>query len=74
MHGNGSCMHNEVVEIRSLRNLTSGDLVIPLVVIQLGVTRLGKTRQGCVSPLLFEGREEKKVGAAVWFSVWSTFR
>ena len=35
---------------QTIRNLTSGDLVIPLVVLRLGVPRLRKTR--CVSPRL----------------------
>ena len=40
-------VHKEVVELRfnqTIRNLTCGNLEIPLVVIRLGVTRLKKTR------------------------------
>ena len=40
---------------QTIRNLTSGDLVIPLVVIQLGVTRLRKTRAVYLLNL-FEGK------------------
>ena len=36
----------------AIRNLTSGDLGTPLVVIQLGVTRLKKTRSRISSPRL----------------------
>ena len=43
---------------QTIRNLTSGDLGIPLVVIRLGVTGLKKTRVVCLSDL-FEGRGEK---------------
>ena len=43
---------------QTIRNLTSGDLGIMLVVIRLGVTRLKKTRVLCLSEL-FEGRGEK---------------
>ena len=38
--------------IEPIRNLSSGDLGIPLVVIQLGVTRLKKTRSCISSPRL----------------------
>ena len=46
-------------------NLTSGDLGIPLVVIQLGVTGLKKTR---VEYLLyfFEAKREKEQSDLVW--------
>ena len=37
---------------QTIRNLTSGDLGIPLVVIQLGVTRLKKTRSYIFYPRL----------------------
>ena len=40
---------------QTIRSLTSGDLVIPLVVIQLGVTRLRKTRVVYLLDL-FEGK------------------
>ena len=40
----------------AIRNLTSGDLGTPLVVIQLGVTRLKKTRWCISSPRLFLGK------------------
>ena len=43
---------------QTIRNLSSGDLGIPLVVIRLGVTRLKKPRVVCLSDL-FEGRGEK---------------
>ena len=43
----------------TIRNLTSGDLVNLLVVIQLGVTRLKKTRVVYLLNL-FEGRVEKQ--------------
>ena len=42
----------------TIRNLTSGDLVILLVVIRLGVTRLKKTRVVYLLDL-FEGKGEK---------------
>ena len=56
----------------AVRNLTSGDLGIPLVVIRLGVTRLKKTRSVCLSDL-FEGRGEKgqfDLVCGVPFSYW----
>ena len=43
---------------QTIRNLTSGDLGIPLVVIRLGVTGLKKTRVVHLLDLL-EGRREK---------------
>ena len=39
---------------KTIRNLTSGDLGIPLVVIQLGLTGLKKTSVECLLDL-FEG-------------------
>ena len=51
MHGTGRCrlVYKEVVEVdQTKRNLTSGDLRIPVVVIHLGVTGLKKTRS-CIS-------------------------
>ena len=51
MHGTGRCrlVYKEVVEVdQTKRNLTSGDLRIPVVVIQLGVTGLKKISL-CVS-------------------------
>ena len=49
MHGIGSrkLMYEEVVD-QTIRNLTSGGLGIPLVVIQLGVNGSKKTRS-CTS-------------------------
>ena len=44
---------------QTIRNLTSGDLAIPLVMIQLGVTRLGKTRVVYLQDL-FKGRGKKR--------------
>ena len=44
---------------QTIRNLTSGDLWFPLVVIQLGVTRLKKTRVEYLLDM-FEGRGEKE--------------
>ena len=44
---------------QTIRNLTSGDLVIPLLVIQLGVTGLRKTRIVYLLDL-FEGKGEKE--------------
>ena len=61
MHGTRSrrLVCKEVVAASSnYRNLTSGDLGIPLAVSRLGVTRLKKTRVVCLSDL-FEGRGEK---------------
>ena len=43
---------------QNIRNITSSDLVVPLVVIQLGVTGLRKTRVVYLLDL-FEGRGEK---------------
>ena len=51
MHGIGRCrlVYKEVVGVdQTKRNLTSGDLRIPVVVIQLGVTGLKKISL-CVS-------------------------
>ena len=44
---------------QTIRNLTSGDLVIPLLVIQLGVTGLRKTRIVYLLDL-FEGKGKKE--------------
>ena len=44
---------------QTIRNLTSGDLEISLVVIQVGVIRLKKTRVKYLLNL-FEGSEEKE--------------
>ena len=43
---------------QTIRDLTSGDLGIPLVVIQLGITKLNKTRVVYLLDL-FEGRGQK---------------
>ena len=43
---------------QTVRNLTSGELAISFVLIQLGVTRLKKTRDFYLLDL-FEGRREK---------------
>ena len=56
------CVYKEVVGALSncnVRNLTSGDLVILLVVIRPGVTGLKKTRLVYL-PDQFEGRGEKE--------------
>ena len=50
---------------QTIRNLTSGDLVIPLVMIPLGVTRLRKTSVVYLLDL-FEGRGEKRQCDLVW--------
>ena len=50
---------------QTIRNLTSGDLVIPLVMIPLGVTRLRKTSVVYLLDL-FEGRGEKGQCDLVW--------
>ena len=43
--GSYRLVYKEVVEFdQTIRNLTSGNFGIPLVMIQLGVTRLKKTR------------------------------
>ena len=44
----GSCTRKWLRSSQTIRNLTSGDLGIPIVVIQLGVTAL--ERQGRISP------------------------
>ena len=44
----GWCTSKRLRFDQTMRNLTSGDLGISLVVIQLGVTRLKKTRS-CIS-------------------------
>ena len=44
---------------QTIRNLTSGDLGFPLVVIRLGVTLLKKTRVEYLLDM-FEGRGEKE--------------
>ena len=43
---------------QTIRDLTSGDLGIPLVVIQLGITKLNKTRVVYLLDL-FEGSGQK---------------
>ena len=55
----GWCKTKRLRFDQTIRNLTSGDLVIPLVVIRLGVTRLRKTRVVYLLDLL-EGRGEKR--------------
>ena len=45
---------------QTIRNLPSGDLGIPLVVIQLGVTELKKTRS-CIPRLACENGKEGAV-------------
>ena len=56
----------EVIEAQSaIRNLTSGDLGISLVVVRLGVTGLKKTRVVYLLDL-FERREEKEPYALVY--------
>ena len=40
----GSCTRKWLRSSQTIRNLTSGDLGIPIVVIQLGVTALEKAR------------------------------
>ena len=54
--------------ISAIRNLSSGDLRILLVVIQLGVPRLKKTRACISSPIFLWGKGGE---GAVWFSKWS---
>ena len=54
----GWCTRKWLRLYQTIRNLTCGDLGIPLMVIRLGVTGLKKTRVVCVSDL-FEGRGEK---------------
>ena len=44
----GCCTRKWLRFDQTIRNLTCGDLGIPLVVIELGVTRLKKTRS-CIS-------------------------
>ena len=61
MHGIHSrrLVYKEVVEaLSNYRDLTPGDLEIPLVVIRLGVTRLKRTKVAYLLDL-FEGRGEK---------------
>ena len=54
----GWCIRKWLRLYQTKRNLTSGDLGIPLVVIQLGVTELKKTRLVYLLDLS-EGRGEK---------------
>ena len=54
----GSCARKWLRLYQTMRNLTSGDLGILLVVIQLGVTGLKKTKVVYLFDL-FEGRGEK---------------
>ena len=59
-------VYKEVVEAQSaIKNLTSGDLGISLVVLRLGVTGLKKTRVVYLLDL-FERREEKERYALVY--------
>ena len=55
----GWCTRKWLRLYQTVRDLTSGDLRIPLVVIQLGVTGLKKTRVVYLLDL-FEGRGEKR--------------
>ena len=55
----GWCIRKWLRLHQTIRNLTSGDMGILLVVIRLGVTGLKKTRVMCLSDL-FEGRGEKR--------------
>ena len=55
----GWCTRKWLRLYQTVRDLTSGDLGIPLVVIQLGVTGLKKTRVVYLLDL-FEGRGEKR--------------
>ena len=55
----GWCTRNWLRLCQTIRNLSSGDLGILLVVIRLGVARLKKTRVVYLSHL-FEGRGEKR--------------
>ena len=54
----GWCTRKWLRLYQTIRNLTSGDFRIPLVVSRLGVTRWKRTRVVCLSDL-FEGRWEK---------------
>ena len=58
VHGIRSCKLMWLKLYQTMRNLTSGDLGILLVVIQLGVTGLKKTKVVYLFDL-FEGRGEK---------------
>ena len=55
----GCCTRKWLRLYQTIRDLTSGDLGIPLVVIRLGVTGLKKTRVVYLLDL-FEGRGEKR--------------
>ena len=55
----GWCTRKWLRLYQTVRDLTSGDLGIPLVVIRLGVTGLKKTRVVYLLDL-FEGRGEKR--------------
>ena len=55
----GWCTGTQLRLDQTIRNLTYGDAEISLVVIQLGVTRLKKTRLVYLLDL-FEGRWEKR--------------
>ena len=54
---------------QTTKNLTSGHVGIPLVVIRLGVTRLKKIKVVYLLHLFEGGRE---MGSVIYF-VWSTF-
>ena len=54
----GSCTRKWLKSSQTIRNLTSGDLGIPIVVIQLGVTALEKARS-YISKDLFDGMGKK---------------
>ena len=54
----GWCTRTWLRLYQIIRNLTSGDIGIPLVVMQLGVTRLKNIRLVCLLDL-FEERREK---------------
>ena len=54
----GWCATKRLRFDQTIRNLASGDLAIPLVMIRLGVTRLSKTRVVYLLDL-FKGRGKK---------------